>query len=158
MARTVSSGLGRLFCDRSSAPSSAGRLAFGAADRARGGFDLQFLRRDEFRVRMDLLDPDLRQFLAVAFRPPVLFPPLLLEDEDLVSLEIFHDLGPDHRVLDDRGPDEDLAFVLYQKDLVEVDLLALFGAELLGLQEVAFLDAILFSACLDHCVHISTLF
>ena len=94
----------------------------------------------------------------MALRPPVLFPPLLLEDKDLVRLEIFHDLGLDRRPGDVRGPDEDLALVLYQQDPVEDDRPALFDAELLDVEDVAFPDAVLLSAGFDHCIHLPTLF
>ncbi len=93
----------------------------------------------------------------MSFRPPVLFPPLLFEDEDLVALESLDNFRFYGGGGEDRRSDENLTVILDQKHLIEDDFLAFYGFKLFDIKEIAFLDAILFSACLDHCVHMSTL-
>ena len=83
-----------------------------------------------------------------------MFPSLLLENEDLLVLVILEDEAQDHGVVEDRRPHLDRLAVLDQEDTVEMGFPARLEVELLDGQDVPFLDAVLLSACHDHCVHL----
>src|SRR3954469_10021690 len=81
---------------------------------------------------------------------PALF--LRAEVPELAMLAVAHDLGLHPRARDQRLAELHLGPFADQED-VQRHLRADVLRELLHLEEVALLDAVLLSACPDHCVH-----
>ena len=82
----------------------------------------------------------------------VTLPALELEGDLFRRPELIHDSGGDRGTLDNRSPYRGSGPVIEEENLAELDLLVDFGVELLYLQLVSFLDAILLSAGFEYCV------
>src|SRR5256885_8506183 len=103
------------------------------------------------RLTGDARDAQLRVRLAVAADA---VPALLLRAEvpELAALAVRDHFGLHPGPRDQRLPQLHVAALADQQHF-EIDLRAHVLRELLHLEEVAFLDAVLFSARPDHCVH-----
>ncbi len=89
----------------------------------------------------------------MAFGAAVVLTAALLEDLDLLVLADVQHVGGHRRAIDSRSADQRVAFAADHQHFVKRDHIAGFRAELLNAQDVAFGDAVLLTAGLDHCIH-----
>ena len=89
----------------------------------------------------------------MAFRATVILTALFLEDEDLFALFLFQHRRCDARAIDHRRTDRQALAVIYCQNLFKFDNRAGFTVEFFDRQNIVFGDAVLLTACFDHCVH-----
>ncbi len=77
---------------------------------------------------------------------------LELESDTLGPTELIENLSSHCRALHERSSYRGGGAVVYEKNLAELDLAIDFALELLNIEFVALLDAILFAAGLEYCV------
>src|ERR1700760_3993013 len=100
----------------------------------------------------DAGDLDLGERLPMTTLAAVVLAAPELEDDDLLRAVLRHDLGRDLRALHEGLADRDLVAADHQHFL-ERDARADIAGELLDAEAVAFRNAVLLTAGLDHCVH-----
>lgn len=77
---------------------------------------------------------------------------LELESDPLGAAELVDDLGLHTCAINEGGADRHAATFAPKKNLGEFDFGIDINIELLDIESVAFLDAVLFTACFDYCV------
>src|SRR5690554_8230974 len=101
---------------------------------------------------LDRVDLKLGIRLTMPELAAVVLAALHFEDDHLLRAILRGDFSLHLRALDERLADDRL-FAADHEDLIELDGSADLTIELFDTQAVAFADAILFSTCLDDCVH-----
>src|ERR1700730_9538199 len=115
------------------------------------------LSRAALRARralgVDLSDPQQGLILAVAVLAPVIVPPLLLEDDDLVGAALLDQGGADRGVSQQGCAGRYGGAVADHQHLGELDRRARLAGELLDGDHVVRGDLVLLAAGADHCKH-----
>ena len=78
---------------------------------------------------------------------------LILEDNDLLCSAVFYDLSFDLSTLDIRCADFQAVVIAQYQDLIELNFLTGFNAQLFNVQDISLLNSLLLSASFDYCVH-----
>src|ERR1700722_5852310 len=99
-------------------------------------------------------DPQHGLVLAMTVLAPVVVPPLLLEDDDLVGATMLDELGADRGAGDERRAGRGAGALTDHQNLAKPDRRAGLADELLDRDHIAFRDLILFAAGADHCEHL----
>src|ERR1700730_6564520 len=94
--------------------------------------------------------------LTVTVLAPVIVPPLLLEDDDLVGPAMLDERGADRRAVEERRPGRDSGAVTDHQDFAEFDYGTGFAVELLDRDHIVLGDRVLLAAGADHCKHDGT--
>src|ERR1051326_3480691 len=104
----------------------------------------------------DLGDLQHGLMLAMTVLAPVILPPLLLEDDDLVGTTVL-DKGRAHRRAgEERRAGRDIGPVADQQHFAEFDRRARLAVELLDGDHIVLGDRVLLAAGADHCKHDGT--
>ena len=98
-------------------------------------------------------DPQLGEVLTETLGAVVALTLLELEDEDLLALVLFDDLGGDLLVLEGGRVNDGLLAVV-QEENVELDRIARLRVELLDVENVALGNLILLATSCYDCVHV----
>src|SRR5579864_1271201 len=106
------------------------------------------------RGGVDPGDPQHRLVLAMAVFAPVILPPLLLEDDDLVGATLLDQLGADRGAGDQRGASRHGGAIADHQDFGQLDRRARLAGELFDRDHVVGRDLVLLAAGADHCEHI----
>jgi hypothetical protein len=77
----------------------------------------------------------------------------IMEDDDLLAPELFHDGCLDTRALDRWLADNGFIVVAYQENFINFKALVNFQGELIDIQKCANFGAVLATASADNCVH-----
>jgi hypothetical protein len=93
----------------------------------------------------------------MTLRPAVLLAALHLDEQKLFAAALADDFAFNARALEERLADPDLSLVgvtfAAKEHLIELDRRTDRAIELLDLDDIAGLNAILLPTCLNHCVH-----
>ncbi len=87
------------------------------------------------------------------FLAPIIFPPLLFEDDDFCRSALLDDGGADRGAGEQRGTGRDLGAVADHQHFAELDDGAGFAGQFLDRNNVVLGDLVLFAAGSDHCKH-----
>jgi len=104
----------------------------------------------------DLADLDLGELFAMADLLAEALAPFHFEGDHLFSLHITDDLGIDFHL--HVGTDGQLAVRVHQKDVRELDLIAILSFEMGNIEFLAFLDPELLTGYFNNCKHDPTKF
>src|SRR5271169_4699164 len=91
--------------------------------------------------------------LAMPFLAPIIFPPLLFEDDDFCRSALLDDGGADRSAGEQRGTSRDFGAVADHQHFGELDDGAGFAGKFLDCNNVVLGDLVLFAAGSDHCKH-----
>ena len=86
---------------------------------------------------------------------PIFLPPLHLEDTDLLVTPVRKNFCFDAGTIDGGAPDGNLLAVCDHQYLGQIDNVAGFAGKLFDSDTVSHTESVLFTACLNHCVHFS---
>src|ERR1051325_7776595 len=125
-------------------------LRLGRLARARAG------RSARSALGADLGDLQHGLMLAMTVLAPVILPPLLLEDDDLVGTAGLYKSCAHGRPGEERRAGRDIGAVADQQHLAELDRRARLAVELLDGDHIVLGDRVLLAAGADHCKHDGT--
>ena len=91
----------------------------------------------------------------MALSAPIFLPSLHLEDTDFLITPMREDFGLDAGAIDGGAPDCNLLAVCDHQYLGQIDNVAGFAGKLFDPDTVSHTESVLFTACLNHCVHVS---
>ena len=103
----------------------------------------------------DVRNAQLCEGLTVPLRAPIFLPPLHLEDTDLLVTPVCKNFGFDAGAIDGGAPNSNLLAICDHQYLGQIDNVAGFTGKLFDPDTVSHTESVLFTACLNYCVHVS---
>ena len=100
-----------------------------------------------------LVDFNSGHFLPMPDRLVIALPPLHLERDLFRSAQVLHYIGDDGRFVNGRRAHREFALVGDEQHAIQGDGLARFSVQSLDFQRLTGSHTILFSTCLNYCVH-----
>jgi hypothetical protein len=111
----------------------------------------------EKKLRLDAVYANCRECLAMTLFAAIPFSAFVFENNDFLALSLGHDLSVNRNPVYIGLADLDIITVGKYKDLIESDRRPDVTGEFFNPENVTFLYPILFTACGNHCVHVSAL-
>jgi hypothetical protein len=108
-------------------------------------------------LRFDTIDTNGRERLAMALFAAIPFSALVFENKNFPALALGHDLAMDRYPVYTGLADLDILAIRKYKDVVESDRRPDVAGDLLKPEDITFRNLILFTACGNHCIHVSAL-
>ena len=102
----------------------------------------------------DLVNEYAGIILPVTLFPSIVLPSLHLEHDDLAVPVLLYNGAGYSGTIHDGATDFDLGSLTHHENAIEIHLLAYISRELFHLDDIALVDAVLLTACLDYCVHV----